>query len=157
MSLIQYCSSEADEQRYQAHGQDLCQCMLDPLKSLRITADKQDVVELGAELASDVTGRRSLLYPILPTSTKHYIPSTLSSLATSAEIAREAGTSKKDPATRRKELLDYASPGLLEMIATKGEEMVRDPGSGLVVQEVMLLTIGGESTRLQSSTGLTNR
>jgi len=149
VSLIQYSSSEADEQRYQAHGQDLCQCMLDPLKFLRITANKQDVVELGAELASDVTGRRSLLYPILPTSTKHYIPSTLSSLATSAEIAREAGTSKKDPATRRKELLDYASPGLLEMIATKGEEMVRDPGSGLVVQEVMLLTIGGELTPLQ--------
>jgi hypothetical protein len=30
------------------------------------------------------------------------------------------------------------------MIASKGETMVRDPGSGLVVQEVMLLTIGGE-------------
>jgi pumilio family protein 6 len=41
-------------------------------------------------------------------------------------------------------LLDYASPGLLEMIASKGEEMVRDPGSGLVVQEVMLHTIGGK-------------
>jgi len=41
-------------------------------------------------------------------------------------------------------LLDYASPGLLEMIASKGEEMVRDAGSGLVVQEVMLHTIGGE-------------
>jgi len=107
-------------------------------------ADKQDIVEQGAELASDVTGRRSLLYPVLPTSTKHYIPSTLSSLSASAELAREAGTSKKDPATRRKELLDYASPGLLEMIATKGEEMVRDAGSGLVVQEVMLHTIGGK-------------
>jgi pumilio family protein 6 len=110
-------------------------------------ADQQDIVELGAELASDVTGRRSLLYPVLPTSTKHYIPSTLSSLSASAEIAREAGTSKKDPATRRKELLDYASPGLLEMIASKGEEMVRDAGAGLVVQEVMLHTIGGELSR----------
>jgi pumilio family protein 6 len=58
-------------------------------------------------------------------------------------MAREAGTSKKDPVTRRKELLDYASPGLLAMIAEKGEEMVRDAGAGLVVQEVMLLTIGG--------------
>jgi pumilio family protein 6 len=59
-------------------------------------------------------------------------------------MAREAGTSKKDPATRRKELLDYASPGLLAMIAEKGEEMVRDAGAGLVVQEVMLLTVGGK-------------
>jgi len=111
---------------------------------VRGEVNKQDIVEQGAELASDVTGRRSLLYPVLPTSTKHSIPSTLSSLSASAELAREAGTSKKDPATRRKELLDYASPGLLEMIATKGEEMVRDAGSGLVVQEVMLHTIGGK-------------
>ena len=108
------------------------------------TADPQDIVELGSDLASDVTGRRSLLYPVLPTSTKHYIPSTLTSLASSAQMAREAGTSKKDPATRRKELLDYASPGLLAMIAEKGEEMVRDAGAGLVVQEVMLMTVGGE-------------
>lgn len=108
------------------------------------TADPQDIVELGSDLASDVTGRRSLLYPVLPTSTKHYIPSTLTSLASSAQMAREAGTSKKDPVTRRKELLDYASPGLLAMIAEKGEEMVRDAGAGLVVQEVMLMTVGGE-------------
>jgi pumilio family protein 6 len=113
---------------------------------VKSTTNKQDIVELGADLASDVTGRRSLLYPVLPTSTKHYIPSTLSSLAASAETAREAGTSKKDPATRRKELLEYASPGLLSMIAEKGEEMVRDPGSGLVVQEVMLMTVGGKSS-----------
>jgi len=112
--------------------------------SAMTTADPQDIVELGSDLASDVTGRRSLLYPVLPTSTKHYIPSTLTSLASSAQMAREAGTSKKDPATRRKELLEYASPGLLAMIAEKGEEMVRDAGAGLVVQEVMLMTVGGE-------------
>ena len=100
---------------------------------------------LGGQLASDKIGRRSLLYPVTPTSTKHYIPSILSSLAASAEIAREAGTSKKDPETRRKELLFYASPGLISLIEEKGEEMVRDAGSGLVVQEAMLLTTGGES------------
>lgn len=100
---------------------------------------------LGGGLAFDKTGRRSLLYPVMPTSTKHYIPSILQSLAASAQVAREAGTSKKDPATRRKELLEYASPGLLGLIADKGEEMVRDAGAGLVVQEAMLLTSGGES------------
>lgn len=31
------------------------------------------------------------------------------------------------------------------MVVEKGEEMVRDAGSGLVVQEVMLMTVGGES------------
>lgn len=51
-------------------------------------------------------------------------------------------------------MLDYASPGLLEMIASKGEEMVRDAGSGLVVQEVMLHTIGGMSSLLFNQRGV---
>lgn len=33
------------------------------------------------------------------------------------------------------------------MVVEKGEEMVRDAGSGLVVQEVMLMTVGGESLK----------
>jgi hypothetical protein len=37
------------------------------------------------------------------------------------------------------------------MVVEKGEEMVRDAGSGLVVQEVMLMTVGGESHRTSDS------
>lgn len=106
-------------------------------------ADFQDIVALGPDLAFDKNGRRTLLYTIVPTSTKHYIPDALKSLAISAAAAREAGTSKKDPETRRKELKSYANEGLLKLVEDKGEEMVREPAAGLVVQEIMLYTEGG--------------
>ncbi len=51
--------------------------------------------------------------------------------------------SKKDPVVRRKELLSYASEGLLQLVGEKGEEMVRDPGAGLLVQEIMVYAVGG--------------
>lgn len=102
-----------------------------------------DIVALVPTLASDKNGRRAVLYLLTPTSTRHFIPSTLASLAASAEKAREIGTSKKDPATRRKELVGYASPGLLEVLADRGAELVRDPGAGLLVQEIMLSAQGG--------------
>jgi len=103
-----------------------------------------DIIGLAPTLAFDKNARRVLLYILSPTSTRHNIPSTLSSLAASAQTARVAGTSKKDPVTRRKELLAAAGPGLLEVVAEKGGEMVRDPGAGLVVQEIMLTAEGGE-------------
>lgn len=114
-----------------------------------------DIVALVPTLASDKNGRRAVLYLLTPTSTRHFIPSTLSSLSASAEKAREIGTSKKDPATRRKELVGYASPGLLEVMAEKGAELVRDPGAGLLVQEIMLYAQGGQP--LQSIQSATSR
>ncbi|RSH91237.1 pumilio domain member 6 [Saitozyma podzolica] len=109
-----------------------------------------DVVALTSELASDKNGRRALLYLLTPTSTRHYMPSTLSSLAASSQQARDLGTSKKDPAVRRKELLGYASEGLLKAIEEKGEDMVRDPGAGLVVQEIMLHTQGDKKGAIEA-------
>ena len=49
---------------------------------------------------------------------------------------------------RRKELLEYASEGLLKAVEEKGEELVRDPGAGLAVQEILLHAEGGEWKRL---------
>ena len=100
---------------------------------------------LAPTLVGDINGRRALLYLLTPTSRKHYIPSTLCSLATSAQMARDIGTSKKDPATRRKELVGYASKPLLEAVVAHGAEWVRDPGAGLAVQEIMLYSEGGKS------------
>jgi pumilio family protein 6 len=103
-----------------------------------------DIIAFAPDFALDKNARRVLLYILNPTSTRHNIPSTLSSLAASAQAARDAGTSKKDPATRRKELLTAAGPGLLGVVAEKGGELVRDPGAGLVVQEIMLTAEGGK-------------
>lgn len=81
------------------------------------------------------------------------MPSVLQSLAASAQKAREIGTSKKDPNVRRQEIKGYASEGLLKLVEDKGDEMVRDPAAGLVVQEIMLSAEGGELYRLQAEDG----
>lgn len=104
-----------------------------------------DVVASANELVFDKIGRRTVLYLLVPDSTVHFIAPTLATLSESAQKAREIGTSKKDPAIRRKELLGHASAGLLAAVQEKAEQMVRDPGAGLVVQEIMLRTEGGES------------
>ncbi|KAK4684513.1 pumilio homology domain family member 6, partial [Tremellales sp. Uapishka_1] len=109
-----------------------------------------DIVALSPSLVFDKLARRVLLYLIVPTATRHFIPSTLSSLAASAQIAREAGTSKKDTETRRKELLSYATEGLIKCVEEKGEEMVRDPGAGLVVQEIMVGLIGDKTKAIDT-------
>ncbi|OCF39876.1 pumilio domain-containing protein [Kwoniella heveanensis CBS 569] len=109
-----------------------------------------DIIPLAPSLAFDKHGRRVLLYLLTPTSTKHFIPSTLQSLAASAQQARQLGTSKKDTEVRRKELLSQASEGLLQAIADKGEEMVRDPGAGMVVQETMLYAQGDKSAAIDA-------
>ncbi|WWC69567.1 uncharacterized protein I206_103510 [Kwoniella pini CBS 10737] len=109
-----------------------------------------DVVGLATNLAFDKQGRRALLYLLTPTSTKHFMPQTISSLAASAASAKELGTSKKDTELRRKELLGYASEGLLKAVEEKGDEMVRDPGAGMVVQETLLYAQGDKSKAMNT-------
>lgn len=107
-----------------------------------------DIVGLADSLATDKIGRRAVLY-LLTASSRHFMPSTLATLKDSAERAKALGTSKKDAAVRRSELLSAASPGLLELVATKGDELVRDPGAGLLVQEIMLSTIGDKEAAIE--------
>ncbi|KAE8538083.1 hypothetical protein D1P53_006150 [Cryptococcus gattii VGV] len=109
-----------------------------------------DVVSLAPDLAFDKHGRRAIFYLLTPTSTRHFIHASLTSLAESAQKAKEIGTSKKDVDVRRKELLSYASEGLVKLVEEKGEEMVRDPGAGLVVQEIMLYAQGDKSAAIKT-------
>lgn len=109
-----------------------------------------DLIAIGDQLVQDKNGCRSLLYLLAPRASRHYMPSTLSSLTESAEQAQTLGTSKKDPATRRKEIVSAASPGLLELVASKADELVRDPGAGLVVQEIMLSTTGDKAAAIEA-------
>lgn len=104
-----------------------------------------DIASLAPSLASDKHGRRVLMYLLIPTSTRHFLPTTLGTLSTSAQKAKDIGTSKKDPQNRRKEITDYASPGLLQAIEENAEVFVRDPGAGLFVQDALLYSQGGES------------
>lgn len=109
-----------------------------------------DIVGLAHELSHDKNGRRAVLYLLTPTASRHYLPSTLASLAASAEAARQAGTSKKDPEVRRREIATHASAGLLTLVAEHGEHLVRDPGAGLMVQEILLHTSGAKAAAVEA-------
>jgi pumilio homology domain family member 6 len=109
-----------------------------------------DMIALAPTLMETTAGRRALLYPLVPTSTKHFLPATISSLRESAEKARDLGTSKKDPQIRRKEIKEYASPALMEWVEKEGEAWTRDPAQGLVLTDVMLYADGGESSRCET-------
>lgn len=111
-----------------------------------------DLVGLAPELAFDKNGKRALHYLLTPNASRHFLPTTLASLAASALEARQLGTSKKDPEVRRREIVGYASPGLLQLVADKGEDLVRDPGAGLLVQDIMLYTTGDKAAAVASLT-----
>ena len=106
--------------------------------------DHKDLLDLAPTLMETPNGRRALLYLLTPSSTRHILPSNLKSLASSAQQSRESGTSKKDPILRRKEIVVYASPGLLDLVAKHGEEWTSDSGKSLVVLDIMLHSEGGK-------------
>lgn len=90
---------------------------------------------------SHKSGRRALLYLLVPRSLRHFTPATISLLA-ETDAAR-ARTSKKDSELRVRELRVAASEPLLNLIAQRAEELCRDPGASLLVVETMLYTEGG--------------
>ncbi|VDB96259.1 unnamed protein product [Peniophora sp. CBMAI 1063] len=85
-------------------------------------------------------GRRALLYPLAPRSTRHFTPA-LSATLSETDPIRDL-TSKKDRAARAAEVRASASPELLGWVAKEGAEVVRDTGGSLVVLEVMLSAEG---------------
>ncbi|GMK55421.1 hypothetical protein CspeluHIS016_0204770 [Cutaneotrichosporon spelunceum] len=107
-----------------------------------------DLVAIAHDLAGDKHGRRALLYLLSPSS-RHFLPATLTSLASSSATAH-AGTSKKDAAVRRRELLAAASPGLLALVAEHADTLVRDPGSGLLVTEILLHATGDKGAAIDA-------
>lgn len=104
-----------------------------------------DLVGLAPTLAFDKVGKRALHYLLTPGASRHFLPSTLQALGASADEARALGTSKKDARVRRREIAGYASEGLLALVAEQGEELVRDPAAGLLVQDIMLYTSGDKA------------
>lgn len=92
-------------------------------------------------------GRRALLYLIVPRSPRHFPPATTVLLAeTDASRAR---TSKKDADVREREIRTAASEGrggLLHLAEERMDEMIRDPGTSLLLAEILLYADGGTST-----------
>lgn len=77
---------------------------------------------------------------------------TIRALEEAENIAKEAGTSKKDKALRKEEVGKGWGEGLIRSVAAGGEkgveEILRDPGGCLLVGELMLYGDGGKGIYL---------
>ncbi|EJT99624.1 puf family RNA-binding protein [Dacryopinax primogenitus] len=109
-----------------------------------------DITDLAPSLSFDKhkLGRRVLLYLLVPRSPRHFPPPTLALLSETDAVSTK--TSKKDPQVRRDEVRKAASGDLISCVASKGVEMMKDPGASLVVTEIMLFADGDKSTATET-------
>jgi len=97
---------------------------------------------------SHKSGRRALLYLLVPRASRHFTPATIVSLAETDEA--RARTSKKDNDVRVRELRAAASSDLLKLVEEKGEDMLRDPGASLLCAEIMLFAEGDSTAAIDA-------
>ncbi|KAG9041735.1 pumilio domain member 6 [Tulasnella sp. UAMH 9824] len=128
-----------------------CLDAIDDTKTL-ISSVVNDVVSLAPKLVfpssstdpstTDVaSGRRSLIYLLLPRDPRYFTPALIRTIAETDEIISQ--TSKKDAELRKKEILAGASEALLKFVASEAEKLVRDPAGSLVAADVVLHADGG--------------
>lgn len=111
-------------------------------KSLLSDLTSQKMVK---KLYADANGRRTLLYPLVGRSTRHFTPTAIASIKATDEIREKAGTSKKDEALRREEIKKAVSEDMLRAVRDNAKEMILDPAGSLLVTEVLLYAGGGSS------------
>ncbi|KAK3814555.1 MAG: armadillo-type protein [Linnemannia elongata] len=99
-----------------------------------------EIVKEMEDIAKDKYGRRVILYLLAGRSPKYISPQSIELLA-KGDLVR-ANTSKKDAAVRSSELLNYISPSLISLIATKTRALTSEPLACQVVFETMLHATG---------------
>ncbi|KIO21755.1 hypothetical protein M407DRAFT_28681 [Tulasnella calospora MUT 4182] len=130
-----------------------CLDTVDDTKTL-VSSIVNDVVSLAPKLvfpsstadpsATDVaSGRRSLIYLLLPRDPRYFTPALIRTIAETDEII--AQTSKKDAEPRKKEILAGAREGLLKFVTSEAEKLVRDPAGTLVATNVVLHADGDKT------------
>lgn len=97
------------------------------------------------KLYADANGRRTLLYPLVGRSTRHFTPAVIASIKATDEIREKAGTSKKDEALRREEIKKAVSEDMLRAVRDNAKEVMLDPAGSLLVTEVLLYADAGRS------------
>lgn len=102
-----------------------------------------EITAAAPKLYETPQGRRALLYPLLPRSSRHFIRAQIDALAETDEVREK--TSKKESNVREGEVRKAASEGLIKLVEEKGASLIRDPGGSLVVADVMLYGDGGMS------------
>ncbi|THU90371.1 ARM repeat-containing protein [Dendrothele bispora CBS 962.96] len=100
-------------------------------------------------LLSTPTGRRTILYTLVPRSTRHFTPALIRSISETDKVRDEAGESKKEPKIREKEIREGVGKILVEFVEDslkeverngkdKGKDVLTDPALTLVTGEIML-------------------
>ncbi|KAF9947509.1 pumilio domain member 6 [Mortierella alpina] len=107
-----------------------------------------EIVKEMEDIAKDKYGRRVILYLLAGRSPKYISPQSIELLA-KGDVVR-ANTSKKDAAVRSAELLNYISPALISLIATKTRNLTSEPLACQVVLETMLHATGDKTPALEA-------
>jgi len=100
----------------------------------------QEVKKNLSTLVKHKYGRKCVLYILAGRSKSYFDPATLQLLSSGDEI--RASTSKKDPADRSAELLNYLSPALVELVTNEAAPLVRDQFGAHVVLETLTHAAG---------------
>lgn len=107
-----------------------------------------EIVKEMEDIAKDKYGRRVILYLLAGRSPKYISPQSIELLA-KGDVVR-ANTSKKDAAVRSAELLNYISPALISLIASKTRNLTSEPLACQVVLETMLHATGDKTPALEA-------
>ncbi|KAF8927565.1 armadillo-type protein [Dissophora ornata] len=107
-----------------------------------------EIIKEMEDIAKDKFGRRVILYLLAGRSPKYISPQSIELLA-KGDIVR-ANTSKKDAAIRSAELLNYISPALISLIATKTRSLTSEPLACQVVLETMLHATGDKAPAMDA-------
>jgi len=116
-----------------------------------LSKDAEKQVENIVFSVNDLNARLPLLYPFQGRSRALFPPSHSTDLAILAEVdeARKS-TSKKDPETRRAELIKAVSPYLLKAIAAAAPDLVSSSFGPPFITEVLFGADGDKSAALQA-------
>ncbi|KAJ3605353.1 hypothetical protein NHX12_027400 [Muraenolepis orangiensis] len=90
------------------------------------------------EVINNKYGKKVLLYLLNPRDPDHILPEVIRFL----EKGDNNAHSKKEPATRKKELLEVVSPPLLQHLQDNASTMVRDKGLSVMVRDILLSAVG---------------
>ncbi|KAI0056139.1 ARM repeat-containing protein [Artomyces pyxidatus] len=100
------------------------------------------------KLHTSAAGRRTLLYPLIQRSRRHYTPAIIASLAETDAIREH--TSKKSAEARAAEVRAAVSADLLSWLERSAAEVSRETGGSLLVIEI-ILEAEGEKTKVMEA------
>ncbi|ORY98669.1 armadillo-type protein [Syncephalastrum racemosum] len=130
------------------HGYVVLLTMMDVVDDTKMVhvAMLNELIKKGKKLVSNKYARRVFLYLLSGRNTKYLSYDTVQQLKVNDEWRR----SKKDPETRSRELLEYASPELIELVAENAPVLLREKMASQVVQEIMLHAVGDKSKAIDA-------